>query len=112
MPLQSRLVARQRRTAERAARLRAVVPQLAHRLAERGARRVLLFGSLAPGGQPHESSDIDLCVVGLDEVALGDAAFELIELAGVEVDLVRWEDASERLRARIDADGEEIDLGR
>jgi predicted nucleotidyltransferase len=32
-----------------------------------GARRVVLFGSLASGAEPHAGTDIDLCVEGVSE---------------------------------------------
>ncbi len=92
----------------RAERLRGVIPTLAAMLYEAGARRVVLFGSLAKGGVPHAESDIDLCVEGLDERALAAVVLELLERAGAEVDLVRWEAASPRLRRRISEWGEEV----
>jgi len=91
-----------------AERLRHVVPTLAAMLYAAGARRVVLFGSLAAGGSPHAESDIDLCVEGLDERALADVVLPLLECAGAEVDLVRWETASPRLQRRIASWGEEV----
>lgn len=86
----------------RAERLRAELPRLARMLYERGAQRVVLFGSLAPGGRPHAASDLDLCVEGLDRDAhraCADACLDAVPDA--QVDLVRWEDAPPGLRAEI-----------
>ena len=92
----------------RAERLRAIVPALAERLYRIGATRVVLFGSLAPSGTPHEESDVDLCVEGLDDDALADVILDLVELVGCDVDLVRWEAASPPLRRRITSEGVEV----
>jgi len=107
-PLEARIARAQEAARERAASLRACVPALAAHLFARGARRVVLFGSLASGATAHAETDVDLCVEGLAEESLGDAALELVERAGADVDLVRWEDASPRLRARVAADGIEV----
>jgi predicted nucleotidyltransferase len=99
-----------RRTAaarQRADELRAMVPGLASRLRAMGATRVRLFGSLAAGATPHEDTDIDLCVEGLDEGSVGDALLEFERLPA-RVDLVRSESAGDRLRRRIDADAVEV----
>jgi len=87
----------------RAERLRAELPRLARMLYERGAQRVVLFGSLAPGGRPHTGSDLDLCVEGLDRDthrACADACLDAVPDA--QVDLIRWEDASPALRVEIE----------
>jgi predicted nucleotidyltransferase len=73
-----------------------------------GATRVRLFGSLATGTPPHADTDIDLCVEGLDEGAAADALLELESIARARVDLVRWEAAGPRLRARVESDGIEV----
>ena len=106
--LVARIARAQASALERAETLRAIVPELARRLQEAGARRVVLFGSLAKGGTPHAESDIDLCVEGIDDRALADVVLDLVELAGADVDLVRWEDASVRLRRRIEEYGIEV----
>ena len=96
-----------RRVAERidaalvhAERLRGAVPLLARGLRERGATRVVLFGSLASGAPPHEGTDIDLCVEGLSQAEIERAALDLAEHVAA-VDLVRWETASPELRAVV-----------
>lgn len=109
-PLVERIAARQQRARARADRLRALVPRMGALLASRGARRVRLFGSLATGAEPHEATDVDLCVEGLDDASVVDATFALEAMAGVRVDLLRWEGASDRLRERIDRDGVEVSL--
>jgi predicted nucleotidyltransferase len=108
IPLVERLARRQADDRARADRLRAQVSGLARFLRYRGATRVVLFGSLATGSEPHEKTDIDLCVEGLDESAAAEALLELERLARADVDLVVWESASPRLRARIERDGVEV----
>ncbi len=103
-----RIASAQRVARARAERLRATVPELALALRARGAWRVRLFGSLATGAEPHAGTDVDLCVEGLDDTALADILVALEEIAQAEVDLVRWESASERLRRRIDRDAVEV----
>jgi len=106
--LVERIARRQEDARLRADALRACVPTLARRLRVLGATRVRLFGSLATHAQPHAATDIDLCVDGLDDFAAGEAILELEPMAGARVDVVRWEGASDRLRARITRDGVEV----
>ncbi|MDI7269830.1 MAG: nucleotidyltransferase domain-containing protein [Myxococcota bacterium] len=96
---------RQRKNRERKAR--ALVPKLAEHLVARfGARRVILWGSLA-AGRFGADSDIDLVVEGLPPGrALFRALAESADLAGeFRVDLVPWEDASAALRAAAEREG-------
>lgn len=72
-----------------------------------GARRVWLFGSLV-AGSPTAHSDVDLAVEGLSSNAYFGALADLMELFHGRVDLVRWEEAPESLRARILAEGIEL----
>ena len=70
---------RRARAEERARRLRALLPAAKKLLCERyGARRVILFGSLARG-DVRERSDVDLAVEGLRGIeyftALSDQRF-------------------------------------
>lgn len=68
-----------------------------------GARRVIIFGSLAGEGPWHERSDIDLAVEGLkpaDYIPALSACWELLP-EGVDLDLVPLEDAHPEMRARI-----------
>ena len=76
--------------------------QAAHALVEQlGARRVLLFGSLARGSA-GPASDVDLWVEGLPEEAFLDAVSLVRQhITATEVDVVRaeWARASVRERA-------------
>jgi hypothetical protein len=94
-----------RATAWRAERLpeakqaaRALVEQL-------GARRVLLFGSMARGSATPES-DIDLWVEGLPEGAFVDAVSLARQfITATEVDVVRAEWARASVRERVLREG-------
>jgi predicted nucleotidyltransferase len=68
-----------------------------------GARRVILFGSLAGQGVWHSHSDIDLAVEGVDPADFFKAYAACADLLprGLELDLVPLESASPELRARI-----------
>lgn len=68
-----------------------------------GARRVILFGSLAGQGPWHECSDIDLAVEGLPPADFFPAYSACRDLLpqGMELDLVPLEDAHPQMRARI-----------
>jgi predicted nucleotidyltransferase len=68
-----------------------------------GARRVIIFGSLAGQGPWHARSDIDLAVEGLapaDYMQALSACWELLP-EGMDLDLVPLEDARPEMRARI-----------
>ena len=69
---------------------------------ELGARRVILFGSVAEH-RPHAHSDIDLAVEGLpaDRLLIAFAAAERAAGPGVAIDLVRVEEASPGLREAV-----------
>ena len=68
-----------------------------------GARRVILFGSLAVGGIWHERSDIDLAVEGVapEEFLAAYSACRDVLPPGLEIDLIPLERAYPELRARI-----------
>lgn len=70
-----------------------------------GARRVLLFGSLAQQGVWHEQSDIDIAVEGLapaDFFPAYSACRDLLPRGlDLDLDLVPLEDAYPEMRARI-----------
>lgn len=108
LPLVERIARRQADARARADGLRKAVPALARELRALGARRVRLFGSLATGAEPHEGTDIDFCVEGLDESRAAGASLDFETRIKAHVDVVRWEGASERLRVRIDREGVEI----
>jgi predicted nucleotidyltransferase len=59
-----------------------------------------VFGSRATGAW-REGSDRDLAVEGLSLDSYLSALTDLMTLAGGRVDLVRLEEAPERLRARV-----------
>jgi len=86
---------------------KALVPELARVLRAAGARRVVLFGSLAYG-LFRCSSDIDLAVAGLTEGALARLERELTLLAGRPVELANLDSAPPPLRESIDRFGIEI----
>ncbi len=69
-----------------------------------GARRVIVFGSLAHGAWFHARSDIDLAVEGMSPDDLFPAWASLDHLnSPFEFDLIRYESAPPRLRESIDA---------
>lgn len=108
-----RLARQEKEKHVRARRLRETARSCARRLVhDYGASRVYLFGSLLEGAAPHARSDIDLAVEGLAGnlyfKALGDV-WRLLP-AGVELDLVRLEQAWPDLAERIKAEGELLDV--
>jgi len=107
--LAARATARHRAIQQRADRLRAALPGLAAMLAALGARRVVLFGSLAEGAL-HDRSDIDLAVEGLPAARYWEALATLAAAAPAPVDLVRVEDAPDSLLGVI-ARGHEVSIG-
>jgi predicted nucleotidyltransferase len=72
-----------------------------------GARRVVLFGSLAWGGF-HWRSDVDLAVAGVPADLVGRAMAEASRIAGVTVELFDLDALPESFRARILAEGTEL----
>lgn len=94
----------------RAERLRARLPEAVAFLRSRGARRIVLFGSLAHGQCIHARSDIDLAVEGLDAAAARDAAWDLMDRLRCDVDVICIERAADSLRHRIVEDGVELDV--
>lgn len=75
---------------------------------EFGATRVWLFGSVRRSWF-HDASDLDLAVEGVPSSQLGVAWDRLVELLGVEIDLVGVEDAPPELRRRITESGEVVE---
>ncbi len=83
-----------------------------------GASRVILFGSLVREDAHHSETDIDLGVEGLPIESTNRVHRQLEEMLGADlvwtddrirgVDLVRLEDSSAHLRARIETDGVEL----
>jgi predicted nucleotidyltransferase len=97
----------QRRAAalERAGRIRRLLPSAVEALKSRfGCERVVLFGSLSTG-EVHAGSDVDLWVEGLAAARHFEAMAATSARLGVQVDLVRAEDAPSSLRERVVAEG-------
>ncbi len=85
------------------------VRRAAVRLKELGARRVVLFGSLAHEGRSTLASDVDLAVLDLPADRFWDGWRLAEEIVGDRpVDLVVLEQASEPLRRAIERDGVEL----
>jgi predicted nucleotidyltransferase len=104
---------RERRAAAEAAgwreHIRDRLPGVAARLREgHGARRILLFGSLARG-EAAAGSDVDLMVEGIPTSGLIAATVTAERvLAGTTVDLVPFDRAHPEVRARAEAEGVEL----
>lgn len=81
----------------------------AEQLRRLGARRVVLFGSLARGYGFGDNSDVDLAVEDLPAGTYWQA-WRLAEevLGGLQVDLIALERASGPLRRAIERDGVEL----
>lgn len=74
-----------------------------------GATKVIIFGSLVDRQLFHQRSDIDLAVWQIAEADYLRALGSLLDLSTeFSFDLVLVEEASERLRHRIERDGIEI----
>ncbi len=74
-----------------------------------GARRVVLFGSLAHTAWPTTTSDVDLAVEGLSAEAYWQARAMVEEqFPDRAVDLVALETATESLRSAIEKSGIEL----
>ncbi len=101
----ARVTAERKASADRAAELRRRARAAARKLAEHyGLRRVWLFGSLA-WGEAHAASDVDLLVEGLAAEAWSTACALVEAEVEAPVDLVRIEEASPGLAARVQAQG-------
>jgi predicted nucleotidyltransferase len=101
----ARVLAERKSAANRAAELRTRAQEAAGKLvAECGATRVWLFGSLA-WGQAHAGSDVDLLVEGLPSEAWSTACALAEASAGAPVDVVRVEEAPPELVARVREQG-------
>ncbi|MFN8455257.1 MAG: nucleotidyltransferase domain-containing protein [Anaerolineae bacterium] len=96
--------------AQRRARALAVAQQAAQMLKERfGAKRVILFGSLAQADFLHPRSDIDLAIDGVQSRDFWRAWGSLDTLGSeFEIDLIDIGTASESLRLEIEQKGIEL----
>ncbi len=82
--------------------------KMASFLAEAGATRVILFGSLARGDGFTPQSDIDLATEGLDWPTYWRTLSALHRMSEFNVDLVILEDAEPEFRQRIVQGGEDL----
>jgi len=106
--LRRRMAETERLVLERREKARKLLPVIvAHLTRNYGARRIILWGSLATGGF-RLGSDIDLVVEGLPPGSeLFRALAEVQDLAeGIRVEIVPWEDAFDSVRAAAELDGE------
>ena len=74
-------------------------------VAEHGAKRVILFGSVARKARLHADSDIDLAVEGMSKETYYRLAGDLLTTNGKRIDLVRLEDVRESFRRIIALEG-------
>ncbi|MFQ5904715.1 MAG: nucleotidyltransferase family protein, partial [Candidatus Binatia bacterium] len=105
-----RCLRRRRAWAKRQEHARALAYQAAALLKEAfGAKRVVLFGSLAHGSLFDMRSDVDLAVWGLDGSKYYRAVSCLLDLdPTIEIDLVMAEEVSPGLLAVIKQEGEPL----
>lgn len=103
--LDRRRLAAEQALAARVANARTQLPDVANcLLGEFGATRVWLFGSFAVGPL-HDGSDVDIAVEGLSSERYFSALAAVGQLVDLPIDLVRVEDSSPSLRARIVCEG-------
>lgn len=112
-PLEAMRKRREMERPERAKRRRRamVVARKAADLLRRefGARKVLLFGSLAKRGSFTLFSDIDLAVEGMPRLRYFEAIAKITSLAEfIDIDLVELENCPSALRENIERDGKPI----
>lgn len=99
---------RKQRANARAQHMRGLLPRAKQLLTTTyGARRVVLFGSLARG-DTTERSDVDLAVEGLDPARYFTALADLTGLLDSPVDLIEIERAPPSMLARLDLEGIEL----
>ena len=91
-----------RRERERTLRARVALGAIAETLVRHGARRVILFGSLATGRFGLDS-DIDVAVEGVAEIFA--AAAEAERVSGFTIDLLPLESAFDHVRRRVEREG-------
>ena len=106
--LTERIAESDRAAQARAEGVRARLSLVVSLLHRKGARGIWLFGSMSSGGHPLGDSDVDLVVEGLPVTGLIRTVLEVEEILGVEVDLIRIEEAGDSLRARVLSEGEEL----
>jgi len=74
-------------------------------LKERGAKRIVLFGSTARGTHSRHS-DIDLACEGIPPDQFFKVLGELLSTTGESIDLVDMREVKGTLRSRIEREGE------
>jgi len=74
-------------------------------LKERGAKRIVLFGSTAKGTHSRHS-DIDLACEGIPPDQFFKVLGELLSTTGESIDLVDMREVKGTLRSRIEREGE------
>ena len=80
--------------------------QMAKRLVKQhGAKRVILFGSVARQRRLRRDSDIDLAVEGMPAENFYQIVGDLWTKQGRQVDLVRWETLRESFRQVVEREG-------
>jgi len=106
--LRTRLAEAEQGRRDREELARSLLPALVtHLVRSYGARRIILWGSLATGGF-HMGSDIDLVVEGLPPGReLFRALADLQDMVpGFRVEIVPWEDAFDTVREAAEREGE------
>lgn len=86
---------------------KSLLPSFVQRLKREGARRIVLFGSLADGYFSQES-DIDLAVSGLSERTLAWFEREFTVMAQRPVEIANLDAIPASLRERIQQSGQEL----
>lgn len=107
-PFTQRVAERMAHANERAARLRAAVPSLAHELRVRGGTKVMLVGSLARGGTFNIDTDVDLIVWGLSAGAAYEAACDFSNDLAARVEVIPFEVVGPRLLRAIETEGIDV----
>ncbi|MBI5852405.1 MAG: nucleotidyltransferase domain-containing protein [Planctomycetes bacterium] len=99
--------AKEQRRKEISAAIRAHLPAVPDELVGLGAKRVIVFGSVARGNA-EEDSDLDLAVEGLPSARYFEAMAKAYGAASRPVNLLRLEELGSTLRERVAAEGEVI----
>ena len=94
----------------RAALVRTRLSSATSLLRQKGANRIWRSGSMARGDRPHIGSDVDLAVEGLPASGLIRTLLDIEWVLGIRVDLIRLEEASASLCARIADEGIELSV--
>lgn len=104
----ARVAERMAHANERAARLRAAVPGLARELAQRGATRAVLVGSLARADVYNDDTDVDLVVWGLTLGAAYQAGVDFGKALDARVEVIPADWIGPRLRVAVETEGVDV----